>query len=165
MNKKELRILYKRIRKEFTANYRAASEDVIIEKLINFFNDKTASQISSFSPIGDEIDVTKFNEYVLNSHHTLLLPKMVEQEMFFINPKEVNLAYQMPDYCIMPCICYDSYRYRIGYGKGFYDRFLQGKDNIFKILPNYAALKTDIKIPYSRWDVAANLIINEEEEF
>lgn len=170
MNKKELRILYRKIRKKLTSDYRAQSENVIIEKMINFFSNKPPAKISSFLPINDEINIKKFNQYVIHSHHTLLLPEVFEQKMFFINPQDANLtnsdsSHQIPNFCIMPCICYDSNKHRIGYGKGFYDSYLQDKRHIFKIIPNYAALKTNITIPKSQYDVSANLVINEEEEF
>ena len=41
-------------------------------------------------------------------------------------PKEGQAFLTVPDMVIVPLLAFDEKGYRVGYGKGFYDRFLQG---------------------------------------
>ena len=61
---------------------------------------------------------------------------------------------------IVPNLCCDKNFNRMGYGKGFYDRFLSGKD-IFKIALVYEELLFD-KIPVSEYDIKMDMIITEK---
>ncbi len=61
--------------------------------------------------------------------------------------------------CIVPALVFDRYGYRIGYGKGYYDRFLsnfQGKS----IGIAYSQFVVD-KLPYEPTDVTVDIIITE----
>lgn len=62
--------------------------------------------------------------------------------------------------CVVPCLSYDSYGYRIGYGKGYYDRFLSSFGGT-KIGLCYSEFKTD-KLPSGRYDVKLDVIITEK---
>ena len=62
--------------------------------------------------------------------------------------------------CITPALCYNPHGYRIGYGKGFYDRFFE-KNECVKIglcLDEYIRdFKPDIN------DIAADIIVTESK--
>ena len=61
--------------------------------------------------------------------------------------------------CIVPALVFDRHGYRIGYGKGYYDRFLkhfQGKS----IGIAYSQFVVD-NLPYEPTDVAVDIIITE----
>ena len=45
--------------------------------------------------------------------------------------------------CIVPCTAFDDKCHRIGYGKGFYDRFLADRSNVNTIGLAYELQKTD----------------------
>ena len=68
-------------------------------------------------------------------------PKVIDNNMYFCYITNLNDLtpgkYNIPEptnenivtdfdnaICIVPGICYDKENYRIGYGKGYYDRFL-----------------------------------------
>ncbi len=42
-----------------------------------------------------------------------------------LEPKENNLFCGIPDLVLIPLLAFDDRGYRVGYGKGFYDRFLE----------------------------------------
>jgi 5-formyltetrahydrofolate cyclo-ligase len=61
--------------------------------------------------------------------------------------------------CITPGICFDKYGYRIGYGKGFYDKFFYNHD-VFKIGLCYQECLVD-KIEVDDYDIAVDKIITD----
>lgn len=158
MDKSELRNLYRIKRRNLDNDYRASAQNIIINKLIDYFDKQPQSIISSFNSIKSEIDLNKFHNYVKNSHHKLVIPLMQGNTMHFVD--EIGKVH-IPQFCIMPCICYDSLGNRIGYGFGYYDRYLENKPNIFKIISNFSQLQCDGNIDSDPWDVRADMIITE----
>ncbi|MGM9877126.1 MAG: 5-formyltetrahydrofolate cyclo-ligase [Bacilli bacterium] len=58
---------------------------------------------------------------------------------------------------MVPGICFDKDNNRIGYGKGFYDRFLKDKD-IYTIGITYTQCIID-NIPYEINDIKLNKVL------
>ena len=70
-----------------------------------------------------------------------------------------------PDIIFIPLVAYDSALNRLGYGGGFYDRYLNKIANIKKILKiglaySYQELK---KIPVEEYDNRLDLVITEKK--
>ncbi len=61
----------------------------------------------------------------------------------------------------MPGTVFDKEGNRIGYGGGFYDRFLASHPYIIKTALAYEAVITD-KLPIGEHDIAVNYIVTEE---
>ena len=62
--------------------------------------------------------------------------------------------------CIVPGLGFDHHGYRLGYGKGYYDRFLSRYDG-FKLGVVYeGCLK--MRLPHGYFDVAVDLLITEK---
>ena len=59
--------------------------------------------------------------------------------------------------CILPGICFDKKGNRIGYGKGYYDKYLKDK-NIYKIGLCYKECIVN-NIKSDRFDIKVNKII------
>ncbi len=103
-----------------------------------------------FVPYGSEIDISEILQDALAKGKKVYLPKVVGDDMFFylvesldeleegykgiLEPKGDTECFhyreEMADkvLMLMPGAAFDGLRNRIGYGKGFYDRYLQGKD-------------------------------------
>lgn len=103
-----------------------------------------------FASYGSEIDTSEIISEALRMGKRVYLPKVEGEEMQFYKiefPEELEEGYRgIPEpagsseqyrYCeeeadrtlvIMPGVAFDPYRNRIGYGKGFYDRFLADKE-------------------------------------
>ena len=62
--------------------------------------------------------------------------------------------------CVIPCLSYDSNGYRMGYGKGYYDRFLPSFDGT-KIGLCYSEFKAE-NLPKGKYDVKLDVIITEK---
>jgi 5-formyltetrahydrofolate cyclo-ligase len=62
--------------------------------------------------------------------------------------------------CVIPCLAYDPEGYRMGYGKGYYDRFLPTFEGT-KIGLCYSGFKSD-RLPKGKYDVKLDVVITEK---
>ena len=60
--------------------------------------------------------------------------------------------------CIVPGICFDKNGYRIGYGKGYYDKYLSNK-SIYKIGICFKECLID-NMPHDLYDIKVDLIVS-----
>ncbi|MCL1859519.1 MAG: 5-formyltetrahydrofolate cyclo-ligase [Oscillospiraceae bacterium] len=62
--------------------------------------------------------------------------------------------------CVIPCLSYDPDGYRMGYGKGYYDRFLPTFEGT-KIGLCYSEFKAN-KLPKGKYDIKLDVVITEK---
>ena len=62
--------------------------------------------------------------------------------------------------CIVPGLAYDKNGYRLGYGKGYYDRFMQNFTGD-SIAVSYSDLIVS-QIPHNRFDMRASIVVSEK---
>lgn len=75
-----------------------------------------------------------------------------EQELIEINPQQVDAV-------LVPLLVCDRYGNRLGYGKGFYDRFLKEcRPDVLKIGVSYFE-PIDERIPTDEWDMPLDRVI------
>ena len=80
----------------------------------------------------------------LMTHHVLGDHKELQKNAFnILEPQQGEEHKGNIDMVILPLLAFDSRGYRAGYGKGFYDRFLQGMDTL--------------KVGLSLFDVSENI--------
>lgn len=79
-------------------------------------------------------------------------------------PEPPTDAQQVCDFrnsiCIVPALAYDGKGNRLGYGRGYYDRFLKDFDGV-SVLPIYSLLFSDL-LPTDENDQKVDIIITEE---
>ncbi len=63
---------------------------------------------------------------------------------------------------IIPGVAFDTNGYRIGYGKGFYDRYLSDKRPITTMALAFACQITEEMIPTDAYDIKMDKIVTEE---
>lgn len=104
-----------------------------------------------FVSYGSEIDTYPLMEETLRLKKHLFLPRIIGDQMEFfevtdlnvletgykgikeppaVNPFQYEEAIAEKTLMLMPGVVFDPFRNRIGYGKGFYDRFLQDKPGL-----------------------------------
>ena len=137
-------------------------------------------KLALYYPSNFEINVLKLleNNYMTNKNILLPVIKKNSQmnffswkknEVLFINkygmlePDTSNV--KIPDIMLVPILVFDKYKYRIGYGKGFYDRYLR------KFLKRYNKILTVgvafsfqryHKLPISKNDVKLDFILTDK---
>ena len=145
VHKKELRDKYKQIRRDMPAEVKAERDNQIFSRLIDMEAYKNSSLVLTYVSTDIEIDTIKFIEYALKDNKTVAVPRCVEgtRDMDFYIIKSVSdlecgsfsVMEPVPEkceklnkfdnaFCIIPALVYDSYGYRLGYGKGYYDSVL-----------------------------------------
>ena len=92
------------------------------------------------------------------------LDDLVEGAYGILEPREDAEIYVPAPYkhdiCVVPAVCFDKKGYRIGYGKGYYDRFLSGfgGTSVGFCLSRFLC----DSLPRGRYDRAVDLIITEK---
>ncbi len=132
--------------------------------------------------INNEVDTHPLIDEILRSDKRLALPVCRENgEMIFryvkslddltegffsaLEPKETCEEFKGAKHavCVIPAIAFDKRGYRIGYGKGYYDRYLTDP-SIVKIGFVYDELRVD-SLPKGRFDLSSDLVITEKGVF
>lgn len=67
------------------------------------------------------------------------------------------------DLLIVPGIAFDRNGYRIGYGRGFYDRYLERKKYVFSIGLGFELQLLDKTLPHEQFDQRVNAVATENK--
>ncbi len=157
MNKSALRKQYLSKRQQFTAQELQTINSSIVQQFFNHFQLEKISALHIFLPIikQNEINtwliinkirqfyphitlITSKSDFQVNQMQSYVLAKqtkIVENKLGIPEPvNAIKYADNKIDMILIPLLCFDQQGFRVGYGKGFYDRFLQKcKPNIIKI--------------------------------
>lgn len=180
-SKSQLRKLAFKIRLSMTEDQVFEESEEIARRLFNSDIYKSAKRVFSYYSINNEVDTSDINRIILKDKKKLALPVCIDDynlefhqiddltqvERGVLNipiPKKKNkIVPQSYDIMLMPGILFSKTGYRIGYGKGYYDRYLSDK-KIFKIGLTYDNLLID-DINHSEFDVKADYIITQTRNF
>ncbi len=64
-------------------------------------------------------------------------------------------------FCVTPALCVDRGFHRLGYGGGYYDRFISANGGVFYAVPVFDDFIYE-EIPHSSYDMAVDCIISEK---
>ena len=168
MNKNELRKKYLELRKNIID--RKQKEEEIFNKLINSFEYNSSRVIALYYSLKSETDTIKLIEYSLKNKKIVLLPRVNGDDMDFYEINSLDHLVKsrfgvmepletLPfdkkeiDLIVVPGVCFDKMLNRIGFGKGYYDKYLSDyhKESIGicfeeQITSEIKSEKTDIKL-------------------
>lgn len=178
--KNKLRILYKSIRDTITETEKKDSENRIFSLLVNSDIFKKSNLILSYVSFGSEIDTMNIIEYSLNNNKSIAVPICVGKDMFFyeinslselktgkfgIPTVDIGKSKIITEFdnalCIVPAVCYDFFGHRIGYGGGYYDRFLS--QHSVKTVGLCFERCICNSLPIEEYDKSVNFILSENK--
>ena len=139
----KLRKKYLNLRKK---NYFEINKNFFLPllKLIRFRLKKKVVKVALYYPSNFELNVLKFLEFNYILRQDILLPiidkknhmsffSWKKNDVLFVNEfgmlEPAKTKIKIPDIMLVPILAYDKNKYRLGYGKGFYDRYINKYNN------------------------------------
>ena len=179
-------ILKKTLRKKFisernslASDYRNSSTNTIFATLEeqNFF--ESSEKIFIYVGFGSEITTETFIKKWINKKQ-IFVPKIENGKMNLIRLKSWDelapgyfgvLEPTSSDYyegkidlVVTPSIVFDNNGYRLGYGKGYYDKYFSSREYDISVGLSYHKLLQD-NVPKEDHDIKVDVIITEEKTF
>lgn len=179
-------ILKKILRKKFISernslaiDYRNSSTNTIFATLEeqNFF--ESSEKIFIYVGFGSEITTETFIKKWINKKQ-IFVPKIENGKMNLIRLKSWDelapghfgvLEPTSSDYyegkidlVVTPSIVFDNNGYRLGYGKGYYDKYFSSREYDISVGLSYHKLLQD-NVPKEDHDIKVDVIITEEKTF
>ena len=179
MTKKEIREKYIHKRLKLTEEERSVSNEIIFNKLIKLDLFKKCECVLTYVSTKTEVDTKSLIEYSLMKGKTVAVPrcekdtnKMTFYRIVSLNDLEKgNFNILEPDrfcsefvdfenaLCIVPGLVFDKNGYRVGYGKGYFDRFLNEND-----IPSIGLCRKDFivdDLPVEGFDKAVDFVLTD----
>lgn len=181
MFKKDLRKIYLEKRMTLSKDEVNFLSEKIFDEFILQFNVIENQKVSIFLPISkfNEINTLEFIKFLWSKKVNVFVPKIIDKDLISIKFTSETILIENSwgileplsnqneetvfDYVITPLLYCDSFGNRVGYGKGFYDKFFQTiNSDAKKIGVNYFA-PTDIIDDISELDVKLDYLITPDE--
>lgn len=126
--KGKLREKYKAIRLGMSPAEVQANSQIICKKLIAAADWRSIGSFSAFRPIPklNEINIKPFLTDIKVRYPAVKIVQLSQS-------KNQELPDQKFDAVIVPCLAFDKSNHRLGWGGGFYDRFLADQPQALKI--------------------------------
>lgn len=162
---------------------RSVLDNRITQKLLATSEYAEATTVLTYVSVSSEVSTRMFIECALRDGKTVAVPRclpghclefvaIASLEQLVAAPFNLlEPAKELPavtedqknnSICIVPALLVDTKGYRLGYGAGFYDRFLStypGK----KICLAYQQSLSRTTLPHTAFDVAVDVVITESE--
>jgi len=178
VNKSEIRKKIIKIRKQNIFK----SSKIYFDDILNILKKEKilGKIIGGYYPYNYEIDTLEILKLLEKKKYKISLPKINKKNVMdfyawsFTNPLSVNKfgipepiskKKIYPDILMIPLVAFDVNLNRLGYGGGYYDRYLSKiskKKKIIKIGIAYSFQKIK-KIPISNYDIKLDYIITEKK--
>ncbi len=165
INKRKLIINKKELSKE------------IIKQLTNLDIYKKSKLIALYNSMDNEVDTSYLIELAL-TNKKVLLPRIIDDEIKFIMINN-HTTYTMSnfrilepigevytgdiDLIIVPGLAFDKDLNRLGFGKGYYDKYLMNKD-IYKIGLAFDEQIVD-EVPHNELDIKMDMVITKNRVY
>lgn len=179
----------KLLRDAMPKELREADSKAICQKVVTMASFGLCDIILCYAPIGSEVDVMPIAEAALSRGKVVGFPvcdkESGEMEFYSVasldelsengvfgekvpSAREERLIIPTANtMIIMPGLLFDKHGRRIGYGGGYYDKYIRRHEALFRssmtVGVAYSAFLSDIPIPYSDHDISAALVVTERK--
>lgn len=178
--KSELRKRYIELRKTaLTTEERQNYSDEIADKMLKLDALKSAENVFCYSAYAGEVETIRLIDSLLEMGKKVCLPlcdkntntmsarrinsrtELKSGAYGILEPTGAEIAPEDIDFIIVPMVAFDRKRTRLGYGGGYYDRYLP-KTKAIKCGIAYSLQEAD-KLSKDKHDVPLDMIITEKE--
>ena len=181
MNKKQLRSFYKQQRRCMDKSVKTDLDAKIAQKLLDSEMYKACDDLLVYVSFGIEVDTLEIIRQAL-AEKNVYCPRCVEgtnimefykvssfadlqQGSYGILEPQTNSdtlnGFGKNALCVVPALSYDKKGYRLGFGKGYYDRFLSGFDGV-SVGICYDNCLID-ELPSDKFDICVDHLITENK--
>lgn len=182
-HKSEIREYYINKRRELPDEVKQEKDNKLCSNLLASATYRYAEVLLLYMPKADEVDIRPFAEGALKGgkrvafprcnpedrsmvfHFVSSLSELTESTYGLLEPPAENEAFDPAEcekvnaICVVPGIVYDKRGYRIGYGGGYYDRYLSSFLGTKVGIAYYDFIANDV--PHGRFDLAVDVLISE----
>ena len=180
--KKKMRAEARESRRSMDAFVKSTYDKKICNKLLNLWAVRETETFLCYVSTDIEVDTKEFINSLLSSGKKVAVPRCEggpsEMNFYYINSldelssgsfgvlepesnKEKMLTETENTICIVPAFMFDKFGYRLGYGKGYYDRFLSAHPDMHRVGICYCCC-TVTKLTHGRFDVSVNTLVTEK---
>lgn len=169
--KSRLRRAFLEKRRNLPQSLRQCKSALILKVLLSEKVFSDASRVALYFPVNGEVDTREIFRKCVDLEKKVFFPKTLGSDLVFLRTRNIeelapgNFSIPEPpaeaerarndevDLVLVPGVAFDFSGNRIGYGKGFYDRFLKdiprqirfGLAYRFQVLESVPSDKTDVK--------------------
>ena len=181
--KKEFRKNQFLVRKKLFSSITKVFDKNLFEVFFKNINFESIKIVSSFISIHNEINTTELNKYILEKNKKLCLPVIIKKDEHLVFRKFTNNMNMieglmkikeppgtseilLPELLFVPCLAFDTFGFRLGYGGGYYDRtFSYLKKNKKKFISvGYAFDGQKVsEVPKDKFDINLDYVITEKK--
>ncbi len=179
IEKRILREEFKKYRREMPKQEKASKDFEILNRIVALPEYKNAKMLLTYVSTDIEVDTKALIEGALLDGKTVLVPRCVDGKIdmkFYkisslsdlkpgafgvLEPENCEEITEFSDaVCILPGLGFDLKGYRLGYGKGYYDRFLAGFTGKNIGVCYNICLKS--LIPHGKYDRMVDVLVTEK---
>lgn len=182
--KNRIREKFKMIRRDMAPELKQSYDRKICQRFMNLASYRFADALLLYAPLKYEIDIMPIAEDALKRGKTVAFPlcdpenhtmvyhivsslDQLKSGSYGIREPDASLPVYDPEerrdenaVCFVPALAFDRKGYRIGYGKGFYDRYLCCFGGA-KMGVEYSSCVVDT-LPRGRFDTAVDFLVTEK---
>ena len=180
--KKEMRAQARNMRRSLSPEVKNALDRKIKNKLLNLFAVREATTVLCYVSTEIEVDTRDFISTLLEQGKRVAVPRCEgddgEMNFYYINSlselssgsfgvdepnpsQSVMFADAVDSVCIVPAFMFDTKGFRIGYGKGYYDRFLSRFEGSAIGVCYSDNLQQELH--HGKYDRAVSLVVTDKE--
>ncbi|HJV45460.1 MAG TPA: 5-formyltetrahydrofolate cyclo-ligase [Bacillota bacterium] len=184
MDKKELRKMVLQVREALDKNQSRVKSEIISQRILNLPQYQKATCVFTFIPFGHEVDIRPVLEDGIKQGKRMVIPKTFTKEKYIatyeftdwnqlvagvygiLEPdpgKAIEVRPDEIDFIVIPGVAFDRMGGRLGYGGGFYDRFLSNYDRLPSLVAVCFQEQLVERIPMKPHDFKVDYIITDVE--
>lgn len=183
--KNRMRADYSDRRRKITSEEKAIRDRKICDTFVSLVTYRYADTLLMYYPTAYEIDVRPIAERAIKDGKRIAFPRCKSDDRtmtfhYVTDIREVNelSEYKIPEpseyapvfdpdfckkeknVCLIPALVYDNDGYRLGYGKGYYDRYLT-RFHGTRVGVVYSDFIVE-QVPRGKYDLSVNLLMTEK---